>query len=226
MPYVPSRKTDMDDREVIDLAVAKVARYAASKITNNLSLIRIYRKIFLDLVYDLSSFLKDMRPLAESGEVKKLAQAIYEVSKKYEYEGAYLGELNYAITQFIQLVPNYKFEGFVWDQELRYWIYVCTVDVLVWASRKTEDLGIGVSGVFVDAKDEYKRRVNAAYEAEQILKNGDCYFASYYTRLVEIVDEEGSLIGHQEIMMKRSDGTVNCSLLDVQLVARKKKPSD
>ena len=88
MPYVPSRKTDMDDREVIDLAVAKVARYAASKITNNLSLIRIYRKIFLDLVYDLSSFLKDMRPLAESGEVKKLAQAIYEVSKKYEYEGA------------------------------------------------------------------------------------------------------------------------------------------
>ena len=226
MPYVPSRKTDMDDREVIDLAVAKVARYAASKITNNLSLIRIYRKIFLDLVYDLSSFLKDMRPLAESGEVKKLAQAIYEVSKKYEYEGAYLGELNYAITQFIQLVPNYKFEGFVWDQELRYWIYVCTVDVLVWASRKTEDLGIGVSGVFVDAKDEYKRRVNAAYEAEQILKNGDCYFASYYTRLVEIVDEEGKLIGHQEIMMKRSDGTVNCSLLDVQLVARKKKPSD
>ena len=38
--------------------------------------------------------------------------------------------------------------------------------------------------MFEDIKDEYKRRVNSAYEAAQILKSGDCYdYVPFRTQL-------------------------------------------
>ena len=61
-----------------------------------------------------------------------------------------------------------------------------------------------------------------SYEAAQILKSGDCYNTPYYTRLIEIVDENGNLIGHQEVMLKRSEATVGQDLLDWQIVVRKR----
>lgn len=52
MPYVPSKKTDekSTDREVIDLAVEKAAQAAAEKITNNLSVIKVYKNVFSDVI--------------------------------------------------------------------------------------------------------------------------------------------------------------------------------
>ncbi len=139
------------------------------------------------------------------------------------YEGAYLGEFNYSFTRFIQRVPEIMVENRTWTEELRYWLYAATVQALTYAQSKTEDLDNGISGVFEDIKDEYKRRVNTAYEAAQIIKSGDCYNTPYYTRVVEVVDEKGRVLGHMEIMLKRSPETLNKDVLDGQIVLKKKE---
>src|SRR5437762_14257379 len=88
---------------------------------------------------------------------KNLAEEIAIVSKKYKYDGAFLGELNYSLTRLIQHLPRSLMTHCGFKDEIRYWLYA------------------GIVGVLVDVKDEYKRRVNTAYEAAQIEKSGDCY---------------------------------------------------
>ncbi|MBI2625396.1 MAG: hypothetical protein HYW70_03645 [Candidatus Nealsonbacteria bacterium] len=224
MPYVPSKKTDgkSTDREVLDKAVEVLAEEAAGGISDNLSLIEVYKSIFLDVAHSLADRLSGSKEIKDSSE-SNLALAIYEVGEKYGYQGAYLGEFNYAFTRFIQRVPQVKVENGEWTQEFRYWLYAATVEALTYASQEVRGLGLGVSGVFEDIKDEYKRRVNTAYETEQILKSGDCYDAPYYTRLVEVVDENGTHVGHQEIMLKREDATLKKDILDGKIVLKKKK---
>ncbi len=219
MPYVPSKKTDgkSTDREVLDVAVEALAKKAAGKITNNLSLIRVYRESFIEVAGLLDQLLHGLK-LNSPSEETRLAQAIYEVAKPYGYEGAELGELNYATTRFIQRVPGLKVERGDWKQELRYWMYASTVEALILASLSTARWENGFGGVFEDVKDEYKRRVNTAYEAEQILKSGDCYDTPYYTRLVPVVDDNGKAVGHMEIMLKRSPETLNKDVLSGRLI--------
>lgn len=225
MPYVPSKKTDgqAKDREVIDIAVETIALKAVKKITDNKSLRRVYKDIFLKTAGHLNDLLSGKKTRGDSSE-QTLAEAIYEVSKGYGYWGTHMGECNYAFTRFIQRVPQIKVEQGEWEEqnEFRYWIYAATVSALIYASRHTDNLEICVDGVFKDIKDEYKRRVNQAYEATHILKSGDCYDTPYYTRLVEVVDENGSLVGHQEIMLERSEATLKCDLLDGHFVLRRK----
>lgn len=225
MPYVPSKKTDgvSDDREVLDAAVECLAKRAANVISNNRSLIASYEMIFSEVAKALNCFIRGGN-IGRQNEESELARVIFRISLKYGYEGAYLGELNYALTRFIQRVPQLKVESGAWDQELRYWIYAATVEALTYAASQclSYGYGLGIGGVFEDIKDEYKRRVNVAYEAAQILKNGDCYDTPYYTRLIEVVDENGTLIGHQEVMLKRSDNTLHRDLLDFQIVAKKR----
>ena len=62
-----------------------------------------------------------------------------------------------------------------------------------------------IFGVQLDVALEYKRRVNSAYEAAQIIKSGDCYDTPYRTQLVSVVNKEGKEIGQIEIMIKRED---------------------
>ncbi len=227
MPYVPSIKTDgkSTDRVILDLAVESVAVEAASQITRNLSLIVIYKKIFstigtrlIQLVSHNDTNRKFDAPTFE------LARIIYDVSRRYNYEGAYLGELNYAITRLIQRVPQIKVANGDWEEsdELRYWLYACTVEALTSKAVDFKDSGIGISGVFEDIKDEYKRRVNTAYEAAQILKSGDCYDAPYYTRLIAVEDNTGKSIGHIEVMLKRSNETLGIDVLNHSLVLKEK----
>lgn len=226
MPYVPSKKTDgkSTDREVLDQAVEILAQDVVTRITNNLSTIRIYKQTFLKTANALRLLNSVL-----SGEIIhnslefKLAQAIYEVGAKYGYEGAYLGEFNYSFTRFIQRVPQIMVEKGVWKEELRYWLYAATVEGLTYAASKTENWGIGVSGVFEDIKDEYKWRVNRSYEAAQIIKSGDCYDTPYYGRLAEVVDEDGNHIGYLEPWLKRSPETLHQDVLDWQIVVKKKK---
>ena len=224
MPYVPSKKTNgkSTDREILDKVVEILAREAAGKINDNLSLIEVYKSIFLNVAHSLADYLSGYREIKGSSE-SNLALAIYEVGEKYGYQGAYLGEFNYAFTRFIQRVPQIKVKNGEWIRELRYWLYAATVEALTFAAHETQKMGIGISGVFQDIKDEYKRRVNTAYEAEQLLKNGDCYDTSYYTRLVEVVDENGVHVGYQEIMLKREDTTLNKDVLEGKIVLKKKK---
>jgi len=205
MPYVPSEKTipPAEDRKIIDAALEPVAQEAATLIISNAALLPAYKSVFMQI----AQYLTDLASKTEAPKdsIGNLARAIFETGEKWGYEGAFLGELNYAMTRFIQRVPGIMVELGKWKEkdELRYWLYARTVSALIYASRHTENYGIGIDGVFEDIKDEYKRRVNTAYEAEQIVKSGDCYDAPYFTRLVEVVDDSGH-VGYMEIMLKRT----------------------
>jgi len=123
---------------------------------------------------------------------KELADAIAKVSKKYGYDGAFLGELNYALTRLIQHLPRSLVETGQTNNEIKYWLQA------------------GLFGVLLDVIMEYKVRVNQSYEIEQILKSGDCYDTPFYSKPVEVVDEEGNIVGYAYVNMKRSDETINC----------------
>ncbi len=225
MPYVPSEKTfpPAEDRKVIDKALEPLAQRVAKAIVKNSDLRREYRRVFVWVTKDLYTILN--KPNAVSRGLEwDLAKAIYETGTKYDYECAELGEFNYAITRFIQRVPQIKVARGDWKDtdELRYWLYANTISALVYASRHTEDLDVGLDGVFIDIKDEYKWRVNRAYEAAQIIKSGDCYDTPFYTRLVELVDENGKVIGHTDIYLKRDPSTLDKDVIGLQLVLRKK----
>lgn len=230
MPYVPSKKTDGNstDREQLNVAVEALAKLIASKVKNNLSLIDEYKIAFTNVAMYLAALLeRDVNmswgvAVGSVREDQQLAKAIFDIGQSYGYEGAYLGELNYSITRLIQRVPQIKVEQGDWAQEIRYWLYAATVEALISTAYQTHTIGIGVGGVFEDVKDEYKRRVNTAYEAEQILKSGDCYDTPYYTRLVRVVNEDGQLVGHQEIMLKRSDATLSVDMLDGEIVLKQR----
>jgi len=208
MPYVPSLKTDgkSQDRILIDEAVEKYSDYLVSKInTNN------------DVYFVLTDSFKHIGEIILLGGAKeaiteeaRFATVILEVGKKYGYEGAFLGELNYGITRTIQVVPQKLAKQgkcrLMVGKELRYWLYAMIVDSLITTSISLarENITYGVAGVFEDVKDEYKRRCNVSYEAEQIIEGGDCYEkAPYQTVLTEIRDVDNNLVGHIEIMITR-----------------------
>ena len=122
--------------------------------------------------------------------IMALAKAIADTAARHGYEGAFAGELNYSLTRLLQEIPRQLVKNGSIKEEIRYWIQPT------------------MYGVLLDVALEHKRRVNVAYEAEQIVKSGDCYDAPFYTRLVEVVDSTGKVIGHQEIMLKRSADTI------------------
>ena len=216
MHYIPSKKNNSrsKDREVVDVAVEALATDAVKHITNNLSVILVYACIFEEVSYLVKTLLersatKKFRSFSRKTPSRELAYVIYQMGKTHGYEGAFLGEFNYAITRFIQRVPQIKVANGYWDEEFRYWYYAATIEALQKGRRFTQDMNIGLSGVFEDVKDEYKRRVNTAYEAEQIIKSGDCYDTPYYTKLVGVIGYNGKHVGYQEILLKRSDETLD-----------------
>lgn len=127
--------------------------------------------------------------------VSALADGIAHVAKKYNYDGAFAGELNYALTRLLQEIPRSLMATGQIKEEIRYWIQPL------------------MYGVLTDVAWEHKRRVNVSYEAAQIVKSGDCYDTPFYTRLVEIVDKAGSHVGYQEVMVKRSDATLKADVI-------------
>lgn len=133
---------------------------------------------------------------------KSLADGIAQVASGYKYDGAFLGEMNYALTRLIQHLPRslQQFQGF--KDETRYWLQA------------------GMFGVLMDVMLEYKVRVNQSYEIAQIEKSGDCYDTPYYSRAVSVVDETGKKIGHVYVNMKRSDDTLTKDILEGDLVFR------
>lgn len=139
---------------------------------------------------------KILDPLA-----KQVAEGIAHIAKKYNYKGAFLGELNYLITRLIQHLPRALVKTGEAASELRYWMQA------------------GIYGVMLDVILEHKVRVNQAYEIAQIMKSGDCYDTPYYSKPVEVVDDKGNVVGHVYVNMKRSGKTVGQDVLeDVQIV--------
>lgn len=141
---------------------------------------------------------KVLGPLA-----KQVAEAIAQVAKKYNYKGAFLGEMNFFTTRLMQELPIALMKTGEAASELRYWMQA------------------GMFGVLLDVILEYKLKVNQGYEIAQIMKSGDCYDAPYYSRPVEVVDENGKVVGHVYVNMKRSGETVGQDVLeDVQIVLK------
>ncbi len=230
MPYVPSVKTDgtSQDRNILDAAVELAAAEATKKITNNFSLTEVYKDVFLSVAkWQFTRPLEDQVPKDKKG-MFALAMAIHSTGESYGYEGAFLGELNYAITRFIQRVPQMKVADESWlpKDEIRYWLYAATIGALLSVEAQVRSVGIAASdniaAVFHDIKDEYKWRVNRSYEAAQIVKSGDCYDAPFYSRLMEVVDESGTLLGHVDVYLARSEETLGVDVLNGQLVFKKK----
>jgi len=227
MPYVPSEKSDppAEDRKMIDAAVEPLALHIAFSVEGNMTLLRLYKRFFIEIAEAVKGLALKRPGYGSVRLARKLGLAVYDAGEAYGYEGAFLGELNYAITRLIQRVPQILVERGIWKDEFRYWMYAVTVAALKYASRHTEDFELGIDGVFTDIKDEYKRRVNTAYEAAQIVKSGDCYDAPYYTKLVEVINEDGVVIGHQEIMLKRDKKTLSQDMLDYQIMVKKRPDS-
>jgi len=221
MPYVPSLKTQppQEDREILDPLIDDLAKYVAVRVISNFSLISKYVTVFEDIINVLKGSVLSKKTIrSPTMPAKELAIAIFEVAEKYEYEGAFLGELNYAITRLIQRVPQMKVQRNEWKEELRYWLYAATVEALLFAKDYASQFEIGIAGVFEDIKDEYKWRVNRAYEAAQIIKSGDCYDTPYYTRLVSVFDENGKHVGYMDIYLKRSEETLHKDVLEEKLI--------
>lgn len=231
MPYIASKKTSKDqvkglkdkegralDRKLINEEVIKLSKYIATRIDENNDIIKVYLHSFsvigsiieeiLDRLKreDFESILNNLEKIYISAlEYIPIIQTIMVVSYAYGYQGAFLGELNYAITRLIQEVPKRLVEQGKQKSELKYLIYVLTISALIRARDLFFDFENGIDGVFEDVKDEYKRRVNTSYEAAQIVKSGDCYDTPYYTKLIKLVDQSGKHLGYQEIMIKREN---------------------
>jgi hypothetical protein len=209
MPYIPSKKTDgkSQDRILIDKEIKEVlAPQIATEITNNKNILKVYLRYFIEIGEGLKELDVYSRFIPHNLGSNNLVKVIWKIAEKYNYQGAFLGLLNYAITILIQEVPKQLVQKGKQEKELRYFIYAYTVEALTKASyyfnRLPEMTGIG--GVFEDIKDEYKRRVNTSYEAHQIVKSGDCYYAPYHTQLVEVI-KDGKHLGYMEIMLKHGD---------------------
>ena len=81
--------------------------------------------------------------------IDDLAEKIVEESKKYDYDAAFAGLLNYSCTRLALKVIKIHFG------KIRYWIIAT------------------VTGVFKDVSDEFYRRLGSPYEDKQIEKSGD-----------------------------------------------------
>jgi len=221
MPYVPSEKTDgkSQDRNIIDEAVEVLAK----EIVLNTAVNGDVRNNYVRYLYCVAGSCIDTSVYEPLAFTKK----ILEVGAKYGYEGAFLGELNYAITRVIQRVPQLLAEqgkcGLVKGKELRYWLYAMTVDALMVVSARliaNFDNTKGVAGVFVDIKDEYKVRVNKSYEIAQILKSGDCYDTPYFNKVVEVVNEKGKVVGHTYIELKNNGENYKLDKMPFKIVVK------
>jgi hypothetical protein len=203
MPYIPPA-----NRPPIDAAVELVAADIADVMTATNQTAEIgshLRDAFLGIARYIRQSEEGATP-APAGNIAALARCILDVAASYGIKAGWTGELNYAVTRLLQAVPYRLHQKGLWQEALRYWIYAETVGALTrtaWdlhAECGNDYIGNGLCGVFIDIKDEYKRRVNSAYEAAQILKSGDCYDRTpYRTRLVPVVLDGTE--GYQEVML-------------------------
>jgi hypothetical protein len=205
MPYIPQ-----EDRIILNRKIDKLAEDIVYELVKNGEDAEIsvrYKDKIIDLCETIYSLLSGKNK-ARKTRAEELAYEIVNLSKKYDYKGAWLGELNYSLTMLIQVVPYKMVKTGNWKEEFRYWIYAQTVGALERAASKIERKKVpkknewiidGIVGVLHDVKDEYKRRVNAAYEAFQIKKSGDCYITPYHTELEEVKDDKGNILGWREV---------------------------
>jgi hypothetical protein len=210
MPYIPPANRPAIDEKVNALADEIAAVMIRERQTADISV--HYRRAFLEIAHFIAALEQNTAGVPGS-RAQQLAATIVEVAGANGIQGGWTGELNYAITMLIQLVPYEMHRRKAWEDSLRYWILAETVGALtrtaydLHASTANDYIGNGLTGVLEDIKDEYKRRVNSAYEAAQILKSGDCYdHVPFRTQLVAATVDGVS--GYQEVMLPRQERTL------------------
>ncbi len=196
MPYIPQEDRPLLDEKVSALADRIASELAEMKGTAHISV--LYERSILSIVNTLYRLQIGKKGSIPKSTEDALAHAMFEISKKHDYDCPWLGELNYSLTRLIQLVPRKMVEKGAWKEELRYYIFAQTCGALERSAlqmhkkitNKAHSYIInGMVGALFDIKDEYKRRVNTAYEIIQIQKSGDCYDGPFHTELEEVVDK-------------------------------------
>jgi hypothetical protein len=205
MPYISADERPAIDKRV-DALAEEVSGALARKENKDTEISVHYREAFVAIARALLQ-LERGKKTKEPVHVRNLAVEVFgESGEPSGDRGAWLGRLNYALTRLIQMVPKKMVEKEVWKEEFRYWVYAMTVGALTRSAMEVHSLegegwpADGIVGVLVDVKDEYKRRVNSAYEAVQINRAGDCYETRYRTELSEARDAAGRLVGYSEVM--------------------------
>jgi len=218
MPYVPKA-----DRRALDIVVEAASFSCAGSIKNNLDVILRYREEFTRAADTLEELLRHRtKPTQLQWPGVLLGNAVYEAGEKHGYNGAYLGELNYAVTRFIQRVPSIMVADGRWKDEFRYWYYAAVVEALMLSYEHTKGWLLGIAGVFMDVKDEFKWKVNRSYEMVQIAKNGDCYDTPYYSRAIPVLDQGGKHAGYIDLHLERSSESLAKDILDGCVLISKK----
>jgi hypothetical protein len=203
MPYISPQA-----RPAIDEEVEKLASVIVNKLQREANPIKVsefYFNTFQNISKGLCHFVAYDK---EYDNYRDEYPLIYLLLGDDRRSGAWLGNLNYALTTLIQAVPYKMYKLGIWKEALRYWLYAETVGALVQAGLEINKsfppnwVSSGLVGVLEDVKDEYKRRVNVPYEAEQILKSGDCYDKSpFRTKVVETTIE--GITGRIEVMLPK-----------------------
>ncbi len=207
MPYIAAVERPALDKKVEALAEELSSTLARGE-NKETEVSVIYKQAFVAIGRGLLQ-LERGKSVRAPGHSKNL---VIEIFGKPETQGrgAWLGRLNYSVTRLIQEVSKSMVEKGVWKEEFRYWLYAVTVGALTRAAMEIHDSEgegwpiDGVVGVLIDVKDEYKRRVNSAYETVQIKKAGDCYTTPYRTELSEVKDGAGKVVGYTEVMNEPS----------------------
>jgi len=205
MPYISA-----EERPALDEIIESVAEGLASELSRGpnteTSISTLYRRTFWDIGIALLKLESGGSVGDAPGPKEHLALRIFEGSEGKHDGGAWLGRLNYSLTRLVQVVPRKMVEKGAWQEEIRYWVYAQTAGALTRSAMDFHSMGgdewfaDGLVGVLGDVKDEYKRRVNAAYETFQIQKAGDCYTTRYKAELSEVKDAAGHVIGFSEVM--------------------------
>lgn len=204
MPYISAGERPAIDQKVHALAEELSSTLARGE-NKETEVSVVYREAFVAIAKGLLQ-LERGRKVGAGERVRALATEVFGAADGSADRGAWLGRLNYSLTRLIQEVPEKMVEKGVWKESFRYWLYALTVGALERSAIEIDKEGEGwpidgLVGVLVDVKDEYKRRVNSAYEMVQIKKSGDCYTTPYRTELGEMRDEAGNVVGFVEVMM-------------------------
>lgn len=207
MPYIPPHNRPPIDQTVEVLAREIAGHLRESRETAGISV--YYREVFMAMADWIAENESGGNPPTDSP-ARMAAASIIEAAKAYNQPGAWAGELNYALTRLIQMVPFLMFRDGLWEEPMRYWLYAQTVGALtrtacdVHTKAGNDYVGNALAGVFEDVKDEYKRRVNTSYEAAQITKSGDCFdLVPYRTELTPF--EHNGIRGFIEIQLPHID---------------------
>jgi hypothetical protein len=205
MPYISA-----EDRPPLDRLVDALADELASKLSDEMNgdteVSSCYKEAFLAVAKKLQGLQRGEKQPAQS-KAEELAFEIFTGAERHGYRGAWVGGFDYALTRLIQRVPVKMVEKRAWKEEFRFWVYVQTGGALERTAMRIHSEGgdddwvtDALVAVLTDVKDEYKRRVNSAYEAIQIRKSGDCYTTPYRTEIVDVKDYMNKVMGYTEIM--------------------------